>query len=113
MQGHIHKRVHSAADGRVTTTWYVVVDAGRRSNGKRRQKWHGGFRTRRAAEAARAKLVNDINRGSYLVPTTTTLLEWVADTWLVFAKTRSRRARCARVNAISSCTSCRRSATGR
>jgi excisionase family DNA binding protein len=49
MKGHIHKRVHSTADGRTTTTWYVVVDAGRKADGKRRQKWHGGFRTRKEA----------------------------------------------------------------
>ena len=32
MQGHIHKRVHTCDDGRVSTLWYVVVDlpAGRR-----------------------------------------------------------------------------------
>ncbi len=88
MQGHIHKRVHSAADGRTTTTWYVVVDIGRDRNGKRRQKWHGGFRTRREAEAARAKLVNDLHRGTYVTPTRTTLAEWVSDAWLIFAKTR-------------------------
>lgn len=88
MQGHIHKRVHSAADGRTTTTWYVVVDAGRDTKGKRRQKWHGGYRTRREAEAVRAKLVNQIHRGEYVTPTKTTLAEWVVDPWLIFAKTR-------------------------
>lgn len=88
MQGHIHKRVHSTADGRTTTTWYVVVEVGRGKNGRRRQKWHGGYRTRREAEAVRAKLVNDIHRGIYIVPTKTTLAEWVADAWLIFAKTR-------------------------
>ena len=55
MKGHIHKRVHSTADGRTTTTWYVVVDAGRKADGKRRQKWHGGFRTRKEAEAEKSR----------------------------------------------------------
>ncbi|MGH9136505.1 MAG: tyrosine-type recombinase/integrase [Acidimicrobiales bacterium] len=85
MQGHIHKRVHSAADGRTTTTWYVIVDAGRDRNGKRRQKWHGGYRTRREAEAVRAKIVNEMHRGDYVAPTKTTLDDWV-ETWLIFAK---------------------------
>lgn len=82
MQGHIHKRVHSMADGRTTTTWYVVVDVGRDKNGRRRQKWHGGFRTRKEAEAARAKLVNDMNTGLYVAPNGITLAEYVTDRWL-------------------------------
>ncbi len=88
MQGHIHKRVHSMADGRMTTTWYVVVDVGRDKNGRRRQKWHGGFRTRKEAEAARAKLVNDMNTGVYVAPNGMTLGEYVIDRWLPSMRTR-------------------------
>ena len=88
MKGHIHKRVHSTADGRTTTTWYVVVDAGRKADGKRRQKWHGGFRTRKEAEAAQAKIVNDMNRGTYVERTAITLAEWVCDPWLIVVKSR-------------------------
>ena len=76
MQGHIHKRVHSSADGRTKTSWYVVINLGRDANGRRRQKWHGGFRTRKEAEAARAKLVNEVNTGVYAEPTKITLEEW-------------------------------------
>jgi len=88
MQGHIHRRVHTTHDGRTTTTWYVVVDAGRDRSGRRRQKWHGGFRTRRAAEAARAKIVNDITQGLYVPPTGLTLLAWIEDQWLPLMKTQ-------------------------
>jgi hypothetical protein len=88
MKGHIHKRVHTTADGRTTTTWYVVVDAGRKPDGKRRQKWHGGFRTRKEAEGAQAKIVNDMNRGTYVEPTAITLAEWVRDPWLIVVKSR-------------------------
>lgn len=88
MQGHIHKRVHSTNDGRTTTTYYVVVDRGRDSNGRRRQKWHGGFRTRREAEAAQAKIVNDLNGGAYVSPTTLTFEGWVRDTWLPAVKSQ-------------------------
>lgn len=73
MQGHIHKRVHRAVDGREKVTWYVVVSLGRDGTGHRRQKWHGGYRTRREAEAARAKLVNEVNTGIYAEPTKITL----------------------------------------
>lgn len=47
MQGHIHKRVHGAKNGKQTTRWYVVVDVGTDAAGRRRQKWHGGFGTRK------------------------------------------------------------------
>lgn len=82
MQGHIHKRVQPLANGSTKTTWYVVIELGRDANGKRRQKWHGGYRTRREAEAARAKLVNEVNTGIYAEPTKITLAEWVEGSWL-------------------------------
>src|SRR5205814_2135706 len=52
MQGHIHKRVRTDKSGKERTLWYVVVDVGIDHNGRRRQKWHGGFRTRREALSA-------------------------------------------------------------
>ena len=82
MQGHIHKRVHQTTDGREKTTWYVVINLGRDVNGRRRQKWHGGYRTRREAEAARAKFVNEVNTGIYAEPNNTTLTDWAAGSWL-------------------------------
>lgn len=82
MRGHIHKRVHTMADGRTTTTWYVVVDRGRDRNGKRRQKWHGGYRTRKEAEAAQAKIVTEINSGTYVSPTGVTLEAFLVNEWL-------------------------------
>jgi integrase len=88
MQGHIHKRERSRADGRSTTTWYVVIELGREANGRRRQKWHGGYRTRKEAEAARAKLVNEVTTGVYTEPSKTTLAEWITDSWLPTMKTQ-------------------------
>lgn len=82
MQGHIRKRVHTTKDGRQTVNWYVVVDLGRSPDGKRRQKWHGGFRTRREAEAARARIVHEFNTGNYVEPSALTLEQWVRDQWL-------------------------------
>jgi hypothetical protein len=82
MQGHIHKRVRTDRNGKETVRWYVVLDLGFGDDGRRRQKWHGGFRTRREAEAARAQLVTDVNTGSYVIPARTTLAEWIRETWL-------------------------------
>jgi hypothetical protein len=82
MQGHIHKRVRTDRYGKETVRWYVVIDRGFDHEGRRRQKWHGGFRTRREAEAVRAKLVTDVNTGSYVTPGRTTLGDWIVDSWL-------------------------------
>jgi len=43
MRGHIHKRVRRNTAGKETVRWYVVVDVGVDSDGRRQQKWHGGF----------------------------------------------------------------------
>ena len=50
-------------------SYSVVVDLGRDpETGKRRQKWHSGYRTKREAEAALADLVGSVNRGTYVAP---------------------------------------------
>lgn len=82
MQGHIRKRVHTTKSGTQTVKWYVIIDLPRNTNGRRRQKWHGGFSTRKEAEAARAKLVHEFNSGTYVEPTTITLEDWVRSHWL-------------------------------
>jgi len=88
MQGHIYKRTHTTKGGKETTHWYVVLDVGMDSGGRRRQKWHGGFRTRREAEVARAKLVNDLYTGSYVAPGRISLAEWVRKSWLPMTEAR-------------------------
>lgn len=88
MRGHIHKRVRRTRSGKETTLWYVVVDIGVTSAGRRRQKWHGGFRTRREAEVARAKIVSDLHSGSYVAPDRITLAEWVRESWLPMMESR-------------------------
>jgi integrase len=75
-------------DGRTKTTWYVILELGRDESGRRRQKWHGGYRTRREAEAARAKLVNEVNTGIYAEPTKVTLDEWTRGSWLPTVKSQ-------------------------
>lgn len=88
MQGHIHKRVRTDRKGKERTLWYVVIDVGVDETGRRRQKWHGSFRTRKDAEIARAKLVDDLHTGSYVVPARTTLSEWITDSWLPMTAAR-------------------------
>jgi len=88
MRGHIHKRVRKTRSGKETTLWYVVVDVGVSANGRRRQRWHGGFPTRREAEVARAKIVSELHAGSYVAPDRITFAEWVRASWLPVMKSR-------------------------
>ena len=66
----------------------MVVELGRSADGRRRQKWHGGFRTRKEAEVARAKIVNELNTGTYDEPSSLTLREWIEDSWLPTIRTQ-------------------------
>src|SRR5688572_3180136 len=88
MEGHIHKRVLTCNNGRTSTLCYLIVDLPRGADGKRRQEWHGGFRTRKAAEAVRARLVYELSTGFYVEPSTMLLSEWLVDHWLPVVQTR-------------------------
>ena len=88
MQGHIRKRTYTTKTGKQTVNWYVVVDLGRDANDKRRQKWHGGFKTRKEAEVARTKIVGDLHEGAYSAPTRLTLRDWTQDRWLPVVETQ-------------------------
>ena len=64
------------------TSYSVVVELDRDpATGKRRQKWHSGFRTRRDAERALAEMVDAVNRGSYVPKTRQTVGEFTTE-WL-------------------------------
>jgi integrase len=91
MQGHIHKRVRTCKNGRKSTLWYVVVDMPRGAEGERRQKWHGGFQTKKAAEVVRARLVHELTTGFYVETSRMLLSEWLVDHWLPVHKTRVKK----------------------
>ncbi len=73
MRGHIRKRGNS---------WSVVVDHDRDEDGKRRQKWHSGYRTKRDAERALTEVLNRIRSGTYVDPGRQTMTEYLRE-WLV------------------------------
>lgn len=73
MRGHIRKRGNS---------WAVVVDVGRDENGRRRQKWHSGFRTKREASEALTEILGRLGRGQYVSPSSQTLREFLETDWL-------------------------------
>jgi integrase len=85
---HPQAGAHGQEWSHVSTLWYVVVDLPRGADGKRRQKWHGGFPTKRAAEAVRARLVHELTTGFYVEPSTMLLREWLVDHWLPVVETR-------------------------
>lgn len=91
MQGHIHRRVRTCKNGRKSTLWYVIVDLPRGADGERRQKWHGGFQTKKAAEAVRARLVHELTTGFYVEPSAMRLSEWLVDHWLPVHRTRVKK----------------------
>ena len=82
MDGHIHKRQRTTTSGQVRTRWYVIVDIGPGADGRRRQKWHGGYPTRRAAESARIEILYDLHHRRATTPLDVTFRHWIEATWL-------------------------------
>jgi integrase len=73
MRGHVRRRGKK---------WSVVVDVGTDENGKRRQKWHNGYRTRSDAERAVNELLGRLERGEYVKPGQLTVASYLRDTWV-------------------------------
>ncbi len=62
--------------------WYVKVELDPDpATGRRRQKWHSGYRTKRDAERARVDLLSKLDRGEYVEPTHQTFGEFLEE-WL-------------------------------
>jgi integrase len=62
--------------------WYVKVELDPDpATGKRRQRWHSGYRTRRDAERARIDLLSRLDRGEYVEPSRQTFGEFLEE-WL-------------------------------
>src|SRR5689334_3389453 len=77
MRGHVRKRGNS---------WAVVVDLPRDgTTGKRKQKWHSGFRTKGDAEKALSEILSRLDQGTYVEPTKRTLAAFLEE-WLAAVK---------------------------
>jgi integrase len=62
--------------------WYVKIELDPDpATGRRRQKWHSGYRTKREAERARIDLLAKFDRGEYVEPTHQTFGEFLEE-WL-------------------------------
>ena len=62
-------------------TWSYVLYLGRGPDGKKQQKWVGGFRTRREAEAALTEALERVRIGTWGDPGRQTVGEYLED-WL-------------------------------
>jgi integrase len=71
-QGHIRRRGKG---------WCVVVDIGKDEEGRRRQRWHSGYRTSREAKAALVEILGRVQRGEYVEASKETLAEFMRD-WM-------------------------------
>jgi hypothetical protein len=63
--------------------WYVKIELDPDPlTGRRHQKWHSGYRTKKDAERARTDLLSKLDRGEYVEPSQQTvgafLVDWLA-----------------------------------
>lgn len=72
MKGYFRKRGN---------LWSFTVDVGRKTDGSRNQKTKGGFKTKKEAEQACAKLITQLSKGDYLEPSKKTVQE-AMEAWL-------------------------------
>jgi integrase len=70
--------------------WSVVVDLGRdTTTGRRRQKWHSGYGTRKEAERARTEILGRLDQGTYIEPASITFGEFLVN-WIEGMRHRVR-----------------------
>jgi integrase len=74
MRGHIARKGQR---------YWVVVDIGlNHATGRRRQKWHGSWPTRKAAEQALPAIVGRLHDGVYVEPNRVTVRTFLREEWL-------------------------------
>ena len=72
MRGHIRRRGQK---------WAVVVDVSPDESGRRRQRWHSGYDTRRAAQKELAEILGRLQDGAYVEPHKVTIASFMRE-WL-------------------------------
>lgn len=77
MKGHIRER----SPGK----WAIVLDVPNPETGQRRRKWHTFHGTKRQAETECARLIAELDGGSYIEPSKTTVREYFTR-WLAHEK---------------------------
>jgi hypothetical protein len=54
--------------------WYVVIEDKDPVTGRRKRRWHSGYRTKREAQAACNELATAMEGGEYLTPNKQTVV---------------------------------------
>jgi integrase len=74
---------YTGSTGKESSKWYYVIELGKDSNGKRKQKKKRGFKTQKEAKVALNKGLHELNSGTYIEPSTQKtgeyLTEWLKD----------------------------------
>lgn len=76
MKGHVRKRPSGS--------WAYVLELGRDGNGKRRQQWKSGFRTKREAQQELTAALHALKTGTYVEAHQITVSQFL-DRWLEHA----------------------------
>ena len=79
MKGHIRERSLGH--------WAIILDMRDPATRKRHRKWHSFAGTKRQAQIECARLISEMQRGTYLEPNKTSLTQFL-DKWLADVKTR-------------------------
>lgn len=82
MRGHVRRRGAS---------WSIVYDEGRGEDGKRRQRWRGGFATKKTAEEELRRVLRSLDTGDYVTPERLTFAEFVRERWLPVVQSSMRK----------------------
>lgn len=85
MKGHIAKKARAGGD-----VFYVVINGGTDANGKRKQRWHGPYKTREEAESQQRRLVTAVEDGGYIEPQKLTVESFLVERWLPAVKSTLR-----------------------
>lgn len=81
MRGHVRR------EGKA---WYVIVDLPRDpTTGKRKQKWHSGYKSKREADQALGEILHSLNQGTYVEKSKVTVTKYMTD-WLNDLRTSVR-----------------------
>src|SRR6476661_4947655 len=79
MKGHIRERSCGH--------WAIVIDQRDPATGKRKRRWHSFTGTKRTAQIECARLISELQRGTYLEPNKITVAQFL-DRWLDDVKAR-------------------------
>ena len=79
MKGHIRQR----SPGH----WAIILDTRDPATGNRRRKWHSFRGTKRQAQVESARLISELQRGTYVEPNKTTVAQYL-EQWLAHIKSQ-------------------------